>query len=89
MTPSVSMNWHPDFGDPKYGYYARYPNDTTGSKYYSLYSGALYGNAPQGKFGGLSFSLGNNLEMKLRKDPNDTSTVKNQNGTDKNKITLV
>ncbi len=89
MTPSVSMNWHPDFGDPKYGYYARYPNDTTGSKYYSLYSGALYGNAPQGKFGGLSFSLGNNLEMKLRKDPNDTSTVKNQNGTDKNKITLL
>lgn len=39
---------------------------------YSRYAGALYGNAGQGQVANLSFSLGNNLEMKLRNDKDTT-----------------
>lgn len=39
---------------------------------YSRYSAGIYGNASKGLTASLSFSLGNNLEMKLRND-NDTT----------------
>ncbi len=68
MSPSLSFNFRPDFSTDFWGYYGF--NDTD-SSYYSYYTGMLYGGPPSGKSGSLSFSLGNNFELKL-KNKNDT-----------------
>ncbi len=68
MSPSLSFNYRPDFSREFWGYYGFNEIDST---YYSYYKGFLYGSPPSGKSGSVSFSLGNNLEMKL-KNKNDT-----------------
>lgn len=64
-TPSVSLSFRPDFQESKWGYYELHPDDTTGTKYYSPYAGSIYGIPGSGKSGMLSFSLNNNVEMKV------------------------
>ena len=81
MTPSVSFGWRPDFGQDKFGYYDTYDkynkSDSTWSEVeYSLYNGSLYGTPGTGKSGTLGFSLGNNLEMKVRDDKDSTADFK-------------
>lgn len=76
ITPEVSLNFNPDFGSSRYGYYDSYvrrdlngtPRDTV---VYSMYEGALFGVPGRGKSGVASFRLSNNLEMKYR-DKNDS-----------------
>jgi hypothetical protein len=70
MTPSVSFSGAPDFSDKKYGYYKdlTYYNKSTGKmevKTYSPYAHQLWGAPGAGRSGTMSFSLDNNLEMKL------------------------
>ena len=80
VTPSVSFNWMPDFGTPTFGYYGNYDKKTINSAgdtivnnmTYSRYDGALYGTPGRGKTGSIGFSLGNNVEMKLRNDKDTT-----------------
>lgn len=82
LTPSVSLNYMPDFGDPLWGYYGTYVQslqDRTNPAVfhdqivqYSHYQGSLYGTPGTGKQGNISFSLANNVEMKVRND-NDTT----------------
>jgi hypothetical protein len=64
MSPSIGFGYKPDFGEGKWGYYEEdrnYPNE---NKRFSRYFG-IYGTAPTGKSGSISFSLNNNLEMKV------------------------
>ncbi len=76
VTPSISLNWKPDFGAPAFGYYGNYDRKTVNAAgdtivenvTYNRYEGALYGTPGRGKTGSIGFSLGNNLEMKLRND---------------------
>ncbi|HEY6502967.1 MAG TPA: putative LPS assembly protein LptD, partial [Chitinophagaceae bacterium] len=64
MRPSVSVNYQPDLSSSHFydmkvdtsGYIARF----------SEFEGALYTGYGEGRFGGLSFQVDNNLEMKLR-----------------------
>ena len=65
VTPSVSLSYRPDFQNEQWGYYKIRPDDTTGTKYYSPYAGGIYGIPGTGKSGMVSFSLNNNLEMKV------------------------
>jgi hypothetical protein len=65
ITPSVSLSYRPDFQQEQWGYYKLRPDDTTGTKYYSPYAGSIYGTPGTGKSGMVSFSLSNNLEMKV------------------------
>jgi hypothetical protein len=70
ITPNVSFNGSPDFGDKKYGYYKDlvYLNDRTGQLdtiNYSPFSHQMWGVPGKGKTGSMSFSLDNNLEMKV------------------------
>jgi hypothetical protein len=70
ITPNVSFSGAPDFSNEKYHYYKNlvYLNDLTGQLdtiNYSPYSHQLYGIPGKGKTGSLSFSLDNNLEMKV------------------------
>lgn len=65
MSPSIGFSYRPDFGQPEWGFYEPdilYPEDP--ARFFSTYGNGVYGTAPKGKSGSVSFSLGNNFEMK-------------------------
>jgi lipopolysaccharide assembly outer membrane protein LptD (OstA) len=70
MTPTISFSYAPDFSSAWFGYYDQYSyTDAQGkpqTRKYSLFSNSLYGVPSQGKTGSVSFSLANNLEMKVK-----------------------
>ncbi len=76
ITPTVSFNWSPDFGNPMWGYYNYYVyTDQAGYDHrvdYSYFSHGIYGVPSRGKSAAVSFNLANNLEMKV-KDENDST----------------
>ncbi|MDN4166507.1 putative LPS assembly protein LptD [Cytophagales bacterium LB-30] len=70
--PSVSYSYNPDYTDPSYGVY-KYVQDSLGREVLTnKYQGFVYGTLPQGQSSSISFSLSNNLEMKVH-NPKDTS----------------
>ena len=75
IIPSVSLTYRPDFGNTGYGYYKYVQTDTNGTiRNYSIYQNAVYGGPSNGKFANISYSLDNNLEMKV-KTKSDTGAV--------------
>jgi lipopolysaccharide assembly outer membrane protein LptD (OstA) len=67
LLPSVSFTYTPDFGSAAWGYYRYIENDTNSNpQKYSIFQGNLYGSPPSQKSGVVSFSINNNLEMKVR-----------------------
>jgi hypothetical protein len=84
MEPSVSLNYTPDFGDPRYGFWQQYEyvnrDGQTVAGTYSPFTGQLFGVPGQGKQGSLSFNLDNNIEAKMRA---------NSDSTDEKKISVV
>ena len=79
VTPSVSLNYAPDFGTARYGYYQTYQKtDAAGNVSlveYSPYKDNIYGVPGRGRTGSISMSLDNNIEMKVKSDK-DTTGVK-------------
>ena len=85
LTPSVSFSYRPDFSDPVWGYYGSYTQtlpDITNPLIkhdqiiqYSHYEHGLNGTPGAGKSGVVNFSLGNNVEMKVRNDKDTTGLV--------------
>jgi len=74
LTPSVTFSYTPDFGTGNWGYYDYYYDENLDAEIqYSLYENAIFGTPPGSKSGRLNFSLGNNLEIKVR-NKNDTVT---------------
>ena len=86
ITPSIGFAYTPDFGDSKWGYYDTYvksvrdgsnPNVYNDAQVqYSHYSNSLYGVPGTGKSGSINFSVGNNVEMKVRNDKDTTGMEK-------------
>ncbi|MCL4538062.1 MAG: hypothetical protein M1378_00415 [Bacteroidetes bacterium] len=77
LQPSITVSYQPDFSKPFWGYYGRYDSLDGNQASYSYYGSQdyIFGGAPQGQFGGMTFSLANNFEMKVK--TSDTSqTVK-------------
>ena len=93
MTPSISFNYHPDFGQDFWakrygGFYGSYDKmvttrdaagnivpklDENGLPIYEVVNYSRFKEAPgRGAAATLNFSLGNNLEMKLRNDKDTT-----------------
>lgn len=66
FSPAIGFSYRPDFSDPAWGYYDSYIDGNGNEQTYSYYDGFLYGTAPRGRSGRVNFSLGNNLEMKVR-----------------------
>ena len=66
FTPSISANYHPDFGSDFWGYYRNIQSSATGtiSRYSVFDPSAIYGIPTPGKEGALLWNLGNNFEMK-------------------------
>ncbi|WP_294079375.1 putative LPS assembly protein LptD [Proteiniphilum sp. UBA5384] len=80
FSPSISLSYRPDFGDPKYNFYETY---TYKNEYgedveytYSPYSSMMFGTAPTGKSGSIGFDFKNNLEMKVKSDKDSTGIKK-------------
>jgi hypothetical protein len=71
MRPTVSLNYRPDLS--KKHYYTSQVNTAGEFRQFSEFEGTLFGGYPVGSFGGLSFGVDNNLEMKLRAKK-DTAT---------------
>lgn len=76
ITPTLSFNWAPDFGNPMWKYYDFYEyTDQAGNNRrvdYSYFSHGIFGVPGRGKSGSLSLNISNNLEMKV-KDENDST----------------
>lgn len=67
MRPNLSLNYKPDLSR-KY-YYTDTIYKTTTTTYVdrlSLFAGSLFGGYAEGRSGGMSFAIDNNLEMKVR-----------------------
>lgn len=77
LTPSVTLTFRPDFGKSDWGYYKYYllPGSLMPVQY-SVFEGALFGGPPSGKTSMATFSLGNNLEMKVRSKKDSISGTK-------------
>lgn len=77
-TPTFGFSFHPDFSDPKYGYYqtavsqAVVPYPITYQRY-SIFQNSPYGSPAAGKSAGLSLSIDNTIEAKVRPKSTDTS----------------
>jgi hypothetical protein len=65
LTPSVGFSYTPDFSKDSYGYYDSYLDKNGNEVQYSQFTGTLFGSPPGSKSGSITFSLGNNLEIKV------------------------
>jgi len=75
MEPSISFNYMPDFGDPKFGFLDKYSYQNNGIdmvEYYWPYEGSR----PGGQQGSISFSVNNNIEAKVRSNQDSTGLKK-------------
>jgi lipopolysaccharide assembly outer membrane protein LptD (OstA) len=80
FTPSISLSYAPDFSDPMFGFYERYKYiDSKGQQMeyvYSPYERGMFGTAPMGASGMVSFNFENNLEMKVKSEKDSTGLKK-------------
>lgn len=80
FTPTVSYTYTPDFGKSRYGYYDIYTyTDEDGevrTVEYSPYEGAVYGYPGKNMSQNISFSIDNNIEMKMKSDKDTTGYKK-------------
>lgn len=79
MEPSISINYRPDFGDPKWGYWERLqyitPDGRKEEKFVSPFDGQLFGVPSRGKSGSIGLSLGNNIEAKIKQDSTEFKKI--------------
>ena len=80
FTPTVSYTYTPDFGKARYGYYDTYTytdeNGEVRMVEYSPYDGAVYGKPGNSMSQNISFSIDNNIEMKMKSDKDTTGYKK-------------
>ncbi len=75
VTPNISLNYTPDYTDPRFGFWKEVQNNEFGGKQkYSIFEGGVYGGSPAGRIGSIGLNLQNNLEGKLR-PKNDTASA--------------
>ena len=72
VTPEVGFTYRPNFGDPKWGVYGTYTDGEGKVQTYNKFAGALYGTPSQTQQALLTYSLGNNLEIKV---PSKSDTI--------------
>lgn len=75
ITPSVGFSYHPDFGEERFGFYDWVQTDSLGTMtHYSFAEDGIYGYTREGKSGSVTFSLRNNIEMKLANTAQDSTS---------------
>jgi hypothetical protein len=78
IRPTLSASYNPGLAKKDYYRPVIDKDSTLSPNYVSYYEGSIYGSLSREKFGGLSFGLDNNLEMKVRskKDTTDAGIKK-------------
>lgn len=79
FTPSISFSASPDFSTPGWGYYGSYQYTQGGKvmqRKYSYFQHGIFGSVGTGRSGTLSWTLANNLEMKVKSDADSTGVKK-------------
>lgn len=66
IRPTVSLNYKPDLTSRDYYDVRIDRDDSTRKQRFSYFDGAIFSPFGEGNFGGISFGLDNNLEMKVR-----------------------
>jgi len=66
VNPSISFNYTPNFSNPSLGFYNFYFDKQGNKVFYSKTEDGLFGSPPSGESGVVGFSIGNNLEMKVK-----------------------
>jgi len=72
ISPSVGLNYNPNFMSEEWGYFDTYRGADGRKIVYSRFDGSVYGAPRLNQNAGLSFSLRNNLEMKVRSKSDST-----------------
>lgn len=74
ITPTIGVGYRPDFGRGIFNYYYNTSlNRNLSRSRLSYFDGSIIGAPPDGEYGGLNFSVGNILGLKVR-DNKDTVT---------------
>lgn len=90
LSPSISLGYHPDFSDPKLNMFGKVQKNAAGeTMQYSYFENTLYGGPPAGKMGSVSFSLANNIEMKLRGKESSPNELKDTSKVEDRKIPIL
>ena len=77
LIPTVSYNYHPDFGTPQYGFWRKVQSDSLGNKSnYSIFEKGMYGGPGIGKVNGLSINLNNVVDAKYKVKTDTGMTTK-------------
>lgn len=66
VTPSVNINYRPDFSDDLFGFYRNFVDAQGNQQQYSIFQDGIFGSPGSGKSMGIGFSINNNLEAKVR-----------------------
>ncbi|MDO4224892.1 MAG: putative LPS assembly protein LptD, partial [Bergeyella zoohelcum] len=76
VIPSIGFSYQPDFGQPSWGYYRNYYNAMGEMTPYSIFDGSIFGSPSRGMTGALTYSISNNIEMKVRSKEDSTGVKK-------------
>ena len=80
ITPQLTLSYSPNFGAPRYGYYASYQyTDASGNVKlvdYSPFQEAMYSVPGKTKTEMITWDVSNNIEMKIRSDKDSTGYKK-------------
>lgn len=76
MSPSLGFNFRPDFAQPEFGYYRTYLDANGLPTAYSIFEGGIVGAPSIGKQAGITYSINNNIEMKVASKKDSTGVKK-------------
>ncbi len=78
ITPSVNLNYRPDFSEDMYGFYRSFVNAQGLETQYSIFEGGMFGSPGSGRSMGIGFSINNNIEAKVlsRRDTSESGIKK-------------
>ena len=81
FTPTIGFSFNPDYSDKMWDYYSSYIDGNGVEQVYSYFQGSIYGAPPGQRSGRITYSLSNNLEIKV---PSKKDTI-----TGLKKVTLI
>ncbi|MCQ4036252.1 putative LPS assembly protein LptD [Kaistella montana] len=76
MTPQIGFSYSPDFSAANFGYYKSYYNDRGEMTSYSIFDKGIVGSPNSGLVQAMTFSINNNLEMKVKSKKDSTGIKK-------------
>jgi lipopolysaccharide assembly outer membrane protein LptD (OstA) len=84
ILPSISYSYQPNFASNTWGYFDSYKKSNGEVVYYDKYRNEIFSGVNPGERQSINFSVGNIFEIKMQKDPNDTTK-----NSEANKIQLL